>query len=176
MAIFKGTVRMRRGPESEFDESKMVSGELAIATDKPVMWFCWDNGKAEKIEGPVTPEKLREYFNEWCVDNPIFIDDTLAVKGKAADAKATGDAIKKLKDDAVQLDENLSDSQKAAPANAVGQIKNQVTELVRDATGKATQIKQNTDEISELKGKLGNLSFSINQSDNGLDITYQKEE
>lgn len=157
MAIFKGTVRMRRGPESEFDESKMVSGELAIATDKPVMWFCWENGKVEKIEGSVTPEKLREYFNEWCVDNPIFIDDTLEVKGKAADAKATGDAIKKLNDNAVQLDENLSDSQKAAPANAVGQIKNQVTGLVRDATEKATQIKQNTDEISELKGDISNL-------------------
>lgn len=159
MAIFKGTVRMRRGPESEFDESKMVSGELAIATDKPVMWFCWENGKVEKIEGSVTPEKLREYFNEWCVDNPIFIDETLKVSGKAADAKVTGDNITKLSKELQGIRDGADGKTYPSAGDAV---REQVSELNGD--------------IINTNRKLGNLSFSINPSDNGLDITYQKEE
>lgn len=42
--------------------------------------------------------------------------------------------------------------------------------------GNGDNLQKLNDEIMNTNRKLGNLSFSINQSDNGLDITYQKEE
>lgn len=107
MAIFNGTIRVRRGLESDFDESKMVSGELAIATDKPVIWFCWKDGTAAKIEGTVTSETLKKYFDEWNGDSNILIDETLSKTGQAADAKVTGEQITELKGDISQLSEEM---------------------------------------------------------------------
>lgn len=108
MAIFNGTIRVRRGLESDFDESKMVSGELAIATDKPVIWFCWKDGTAAKIEGTVTSETLKKYFDEWNGDSNILIDETLSKTGQAADAKVTGEQITELKGDISQLSEEMA--------------------------------------------------------------------
>lgn len=108
MAIFNGTIRVRRGLESDFDESKMVSGELAIATDKPVIWFCWKDGTAAKIEGTVTSETLKKYFDEWNGDSNILIDETLSKTGQAADAKVTGEQITELKSDIGQISEEIA--------------------------------------------------------------------
>ncbi len=114
MAIFNGTIRVRRGLESDFDESKMVSGELAIATDKPVIWFCWKDGTAAKIEGTVTSETLKKYFDEWNGDSNILIDETLSKTGQAADAKVTGDKFNELASDIENIgnptDEQISNA------------------------------------------------------------------
>lgn len=115
MAIFNGTIRVRRGLESDFDESKMVSGELAIATDKPVIWFCWKDGTAAKIEGTVTSETLKKYFDEWNGDSNILIDETLSKTGQAADAKVTGDKFDKLASDI----ENIGNPTEEQISNAV---------------------------------------------------------
>lgn len=115
MAIFNGTIRVRRGLESDFDESKMVSGELAIATDKPVIWFCWKDGTAAKIEGTVTSETLKKYFDEWNGGSTILVDETLSKTGQAADSKVTGDKFDKLASDI----ENIGNPTEEQISNAV---------------------------------------------------------
>lgn len=48
------------------------------------------------------------------------------------------------------------------------------TDKTLTKSGEAADAKVTGDKISELKGDLGNLSFSVNDTDGGLDITYKK--
>lgn len=80
MAIINALIRIRRGHEADFDEKKMKSGELAVADDAPVMWFCWKNGKAEKIAlkseiigSSLTEEQIKEALDAYLSAHPIEI-------------------------------------------------------------------------------------------------------
>ena len=86
-------IQIRRGPASEFDATKMVSGELAVSTDGTRK--VWATGAAgDSWELPSTEEV------EQMVENAeVEVDPTLSVEGMAADAKATGDALNDLKAD-----------------------------------------------------------------------------
>lgn len=48
------------------------------------------------------------------------------------------------------------------------------TDKTLTKSGEAADAKVVGDKITELKGDLGNLSFSVNDTDGGLDITYKK--
>jgi len=53
----------------------------------------------ELIEsGGVTPDQIQQAVNDYLIQNPVQVDtdQTLTQSGQAADAKATGDAIKKI--------------------------------------------------------------------------------
>lgn len=49
MAIETRIIKVRRGPAAQMDASKMLPGELAIATDQPILWFCWAPGQIAKV-------------------------------------------------------------------------------------------------------------------------------
>lgn len=42
------------------------------------------------------PERIQQYVKEYLAENPVSVDTTLTKEGEAADAKATGDAIKRI--------------------------------------------------------------------------------
>ena len=104
----------------------------------------------------------------------IVTDETLAVSGKAADAKATGDKIKKTKDDLenalknidVTTDTTLTKTGKAADAKATGDAIKKVKEdmakidIATDETlavsGKAADAKATGDKIKKISDDLKN--------------------
>lgn len=49
------------------------------------------------------PERIQYYVNEYLEQNPTTVDTTLTNEGEAADAKATGDAIKTAKAEAIGI-------------------------------------------------------------------------
>ena len=56
------------------------------------------NGTEEEwlISLEANPERIKQYVNEYMDANPVAVDTTLSVSGRAADAKSTGEAIEAL--------------------------------------------------------------------------------
>ena len=64
--------------------------------------------------------KQYDYTGLANIPDIVEIDDTLSIEGKAADAKAVGDAIRSLSSQNVETDTSLTQSGKAADAAATG--------------------------------------------------------
>ena len=74
MAINQAIIRIRRGLKDELQIDKLLPGELAMATDAPMMWFCWSPGEVEQVptSGNVI-EHINEVVNEYIANNDISI-------------------------------------------------------------------------------------------------------
>lgn len=53
------------------------------------------------------PERIQRYVNEYLEEHPTTVDTTLTKEGDAADAKATGDAIKVVDERIGKVDERI---------------------------------------------------------------------
>lgn len=108
-------------------------------------WYYWNANTSAWTSG-------KKYNSEG-----IVTDETLEVSGKAADAKATGDAIKKVKEDVANIDvatdTTLTVADKAADAKATGEKFDAVN----------TSIKNINQSIEDEKNK--NNVTVISQSD-----------
>ena len=125
-------------------------------------WYYWNANTSAWTSG-------KKYNSEG-----IVTDTTLAVSGKAADAKATGDKIKKTKEDLenalknidVTTDTTLTKTGKAADAKATGDAIKKVKEdmakidIATDTTlavsGKAADAKATGDKIKKISDDLKN--------------------
>ena len=72
MAINQAIIRIRRGLKDELQIDKLLPGELAMATDAPLMWFCWSPGRIEEVptSGNVI-EHINEIVNEYIANNDM---------------------------------------------------------------------------------------------------------
>ena len=125
-------------------------------------WYYWNANTSAWTSG-------KKYNSEG-----IVTDETLAVPGKAADAKATGDKIKKTKEDLenalkdidVTTDTTLTKTGKAADAKATGDAIKKVKEDVANidvatdttlaVSGKAADAKATGDKIKKISDDLKN--------------------
>ena len=125
-------------------------------------WYYWNANTSAWTSG-------KKYNSEG-----IVTDETLAESGKAADAKATGDKIKKTKEDLenalknidVTTDTTLTKTGKAADAKATGDAIKKVKEdmakidIATDTTlavsGKAADAKATGDKIKKISDDLKN--------------------
>ena len=125
-------------------------------------WYYWNANTSAWTSG-------KKYNSEG-----IVTDETLAVSGKAADAKATGDKIEKtkkdlenaLKDIDVTTDTTLTKTGKAADAKATGDAIKKVKEDVANidvatdttlaVSGKAADAKATGDKIKKISEDLKN--------------------
>lgn len=72
MAINSAIIRIRRGPKDDLRIDKLLPGELAMATDAPVMWFCWAPGNIEQVPTSENiTEIVAEIIKEYLKDNPV---------------------------------------------------------------------------------------------------------
>lgn len=72
MAINTAIIRIRRGLKDELQIDKLVPGELAMATDAPVLWFCWAPGEIEQVPTSENiTEIISEIVKEYLKDNPV---------------------------------------------------------------------------------------------------------
>ena len=76
MAINSATILIRRGPKDDLQIDKLLPGELAMATDAPIMWFCWSPGEVEQIPtneniGEVIEEITKKYLIEYAKKTDI---------------------------------------------------------------------------------------------------------
>lgn len=74
MAINQAIIRIRRGLKDELQIDKLLPGELAMATDAPMLWFCWSPGEVEQIptSGNVI-ENISEIVSEYMANNDISV-------------------------------------------------------------------------------------------------------
>ena len=125
-------------------------------------WYYWNANTSAWTSG-------KKYNSEG-----IVTDETLEVSGKAADAKATGDKIKKTKEDLenalknidVTTDTTLTKTGKAADAKATGDAIKKVKEDVANidvatdttlaVSGKAADAKATGDKIKKISDDLKN--------------------
>ena len=74
--------------------------------------------------------------------------------------------------------DNIEFSRQQAAQSVTNEGATQIANVqaaAKEITGKVEQIDQNTQGITELKGDLGGLSFSINSDDGGLDVVIKEE-
>lgn len=76
MAINQAIIRIRRGLKEELQIDKLLPGELAMATNAPIMWFCWSPGEVEQIPtneniGEVIEEITKKYLSEYAKKTDI---------------------------------------------------------------------------------------------------------
>lgn len=72
MAINSAIIRIRRGLKDELQIDKLLPGELAMATDAPIMWFCWAPGNVEQVPTSENiTEIIAEIIKEYLKDNPV---------------------------------------------------------------------------------------------------------
>lgn len=72
MAINTAIIRIRRGLKDELQIDKLLPGELAMATDAPIMWFCWAPGSVEQVPTSENiTEIIAEIIKEYLKDNPV---------------------------------------------------------------------------------------------------------
>ena len=108
-------IQMRRGDVADLNRDKLRPGEWAICTDGTIV-ICYASGKTVdvvtknnidkhvlKIENSGS-DTYKIYYSdnsteELTIKSGVEVDNTLTVSGKAADAKATGDAISQLSED-----------------------------------------------------------------------------
>lgn len=90
----------------------------------------------------------------------VEVDDTLTQSGKAADAKVVGDAISNI---SIEVDTTLSESGKAADAKAVGDAINEIPIAISE------------DGYTEITGLRQAISTSIVKSGNAITVTTALE-
>lgn len=72
MAINQAIIRIRRGLKDELQIDKLLPGELAMATDAPIMWFCWSPGEVEQVPTSENiTEVIEEIIQKYLEDNPV---------------------------------------------------------------------------------------------------------
>ena len=156
MAISYGIIKVRRGKYESFDESKMLEGELAVATDRPAMWFCYQNGKCKRLmlSDEEISKATESIFGGIKADERL-VDDTVPVR-IGEDGKLY---VKKYP--------------KHLPASDVKEwAKKDSPDTTLSQKGEAADAKATGKAITELSNNFGNLSFSVSEADGGLDITY----
>lgn len=96
----------RKGADKDFDPQKMLPGEIAITTDgtrKVYAAFSAGDVKElaskEDVDQSITDglEAIEEASNKAIENIGTGVDISLTEEGKAADAKATGEKIEKVK-------------------------------------------------------------------------------
>lgn len=98
--------------------------------------------------------KMDEIISEY----EDLVDDTLSIEGKAADAKATGDAIAAS---AVTIDDTLTQQGQAADAKATGDAITGLVDSTLAISGKAADSKKTGDEITDLKEALTSAEATL---------------
>ena len=93
-------IQHRRGSNKDFQPTKMLPGEIAVTTDG-----------TGKVYVAFSAGDIKELASKEDVEKSLAIqygtDISLTEEGKAADAKATGEKIDKLKGDITNLENIL---------------------------------------------------------------------
>lgn len=72
MAVKNAVIQVRRGPKDELQIDKLLPGELAVATDAPILWFCWALGRVEQVATSENiTEVIEEIVYEYLKNNPV---------------------------------------------------------------------------------------------------------
>ena len=162
----------RKGLKEQLIPSKLLPGELAIATDTGNAWYCYAAGKVMLMATAQDIETLRQEAGNYQEAQALIIDRIQqAVTKNTADIIADEKAILQNQGDIASLQAGLVAVRQEISRmkdEVLAQIDQDLEAVERKVTTNAQNITDNTQSIKTLEANASNLSGDIADATNSV--------
>lgn len=165
-------IRNRRGLKEQLIKSKLLPGEIAIATDTGNAWYCHDAGQVILIATSADIETLRQESNNYQEAQQLIIDRIQATVSKnTSDIVADEKAILKNQSDIAGLQAGLQATNQDVVRmknEVLAQIDKDLDTIESKVTANTQDIGKNTQSIKTLEANASNMSGDIADATNSI--------
>ena len=162
----------RNGLKEQFIPSKLLPGELAIATDTGNAWYCYGGGKVMLMATATDIETLRQEAGNYQEAQQLIIDRIQATVSKnTSDIVADEKAILKNQSDIAGLQAGLQATNQDVVRmknEVLAQIDKDLDTIESKVTANTQAISKNTQSIKTLEANASNLSGDITDATNSI--------
>lgn len=162
----------RKGLKEQLIPSKLLPGELAIATDTGNAWYCYAAGKVMLMATATDIETLRQEAGNYQEAQQLIIDRIqTAVSKNTADIVADEKAILQNQSDIAGLQAGLQATNQDVVRmknEVLAQIDKDLDTIESKVTANTQTIGKNTQSIKTLEANVSNLSGDIADATNSI--------
>ena len=160
----------RKGLKEQLIPSKLLPGELAIATDTGNAWYCYAAGKVMLMATAQDIETLRQEAGNYQDAQQIIIDRIQATIDKnTADITADEKAILQNQSDIASLQAGLAAVRQEIirmKDEVLAQIDQDLEAVERKVTTNTKNITDNTQALKQLQASMSNISGDVIDTQN----------
>ena len=160
----------RNGLKEQFIPSKLLPGELAIATDTGNAWYCYGGGKVMLMATATDIETLRQEAGNYQEAQQIIIDKIQqAVNKNTANIIADEKAILQNQGDIASLQAGLASVRQEIVRmkdEVLAQIDQDLEAVESKVTTNTKNITDNTQALKQLQASMSNISGDVIDTQN----------
>lgn len=160
----------RKGLKEQLIPSKLLPGELAIATDTGNAWYCYAAGKVMLMATAQDIETLRQEAGNYQEEQALIIDRIQqAVNKNTSDIVADEKAILQNQSDIASLQAGLQATNQdivKMKDEVLAQIDQDLEAVERKVTTNTKNITDNTQALKQLQASMSNISGDVIDTQN----------